>query len=168
MRIILIGFMGSGKTVVGRRLSKKLNLQFIDIDEEIEKKSNASIENIFEEYGEGYFRELESKLLEKVLKVEDIVISTGGGIVKENVNYELLKKEKDVIFLDANEQTIINNVSYDINKRPLLKNSSNLYETIHNLLVQRYEKYKDVANVHLDVNNKNVEEVVSQILVSTR
>lgn len=168
MRIILVGFMGSGKTVVGKKLSEKLKLKFVDMDEEIERESNSSIESIFEKKGEEHFREKESKLLKALLSKENIVISTGGGIIKEKKNHELLKKEKYVIFLDANEQTIINNVSYDLSKRPLLKNSSNLYETINNLLSQRYKKYNDIANIKVNVNNKNVDEVVSQILVYTR
>lgn len=168
MRIILVGFMGSGKTVVGKKLSKKLKLKFIDMDEEIEKENNSSIESIFEKRGEEYFREKESNLLKELLSKENIVISTGGGIIKEKKNYELLKKEKCVIFLDANEQTIINNVSHDLNKRPLLKNSSNLHETINNLLSQRYKKYNNIAKIKVNVNNKNVDEVVSQILVYTR
>ncbi|MGX4598833.1 shikimate kinase [Faecalimicrobium sp. JNUCC 81] len=168
MRIILVGFMGSGKTVVGKKLSKKLKLKFVDMDEEIERESNSSIEDIFEESGEEYFREKESNLLKRLLNKENIVISTGGGIIKEKKNCELLKKEKCVIFLDANEQTIINNVSYDLNKRPLLKNSFNLYETINKLLSQRYKKYNNISKIKINVNNKNVDEVVSQILVYTR
>ncbi|WP_042271949.1 shikimate kinase [[Clostridium] dakarense] len=168
MRIILVGFMGSGKTVVGKKLSKKLKLKFVDMDEEIEIKSNSSVEKIFEEKGEEYFREKESNLLKELLSKENVVISTGGGIIKENKNCELLKKEKCVIFLDANEQTIINNVSYDLNKRPLLKDSYNLHETINNLLSQRYKRYNKIAKIKVNVNNKNVDEVVSQILVYTR
>ena len=83
MKIILIGFMGVGKTVIGKKLAKKLNIRWVDIDEEIEKREQKSIENIFEVYGEGYFRILENNLLKELVNQDNIVISTGGGILKK-------------------------------------------------------------------------------------
>ncbi|MEG1141523.1 MAG: shikimate kinase [Clostridia bacterium] len=168
MKIILVGFMGAGKTSVGKKLSKKLKLEFIDMDEEIEKQNNSSVEAIFEKYGENYFRELESILLKELLHKKDIIISTGGGIIKRNENCKLLKNEKTVIFLDANEKTIIKNISHDLNKRPLLKGEDNLYDKVSSLLSDRYEKYNTISNIKVNVNNKNTDEVVSQLLVYTR
>lgn len=171
MKIILIGFMGVGKTVVGKKLAKQLNIKWIDIDEEIEKKELKSIENIFEVYGEEYFRNLENDLLKELINQDDIVISTGGGILKTEENCRILKNEENVIFLDANVDTIIKNISSnkeEINRRPLLKNSLNLYKTIDNLLGERYETYRNVSNFNIDTNGKNIDEVVSQILVYNR
>lgn len=171
MKIILIGFMGVGKTVIGKKLAKKLNIRWVDIDEEIEKREQKSIENIFEVYGEGYFRGLENNLLKELVNQDNIVISTGGGILKKEENYSILKNEENVVFLDANVDTIIKNLSLnkdEINRRPLLKNSINLYKTIENLLYERYEKYISVSNFKIDTNDKNIDEVVSQILVYNR
>lgn len=171
MKIILIGFMGVGKTVIGKKLAKKLNIRWVDIDEEIEKREQKSIENIFEVYGEGYFRGLENDLLKELVNQDNIVISTGGGILKKEENYSILKSEENVVFLDANVDTIIKNLSSnkdEINRRPLLKNSINLYKTIENLLYERYEKYISVSNFKIDTNDKNIDEVVSQILVYNR
>lgn len=171
MKIILIGFMGVGKTVIGKKLAKKLNIRWVDIDEEIEKREQKSIENIFEVYGEGYFRILENNLLKELVNQDNIVISTGGGILKKEENYSILKNEKNVVFLDANVDTIIKNLSSnkdEINRRPLLKTSINLYKTIENLLYERYEKYISVSNFKIDTNDKNIDEVVSQILVYNR
>ncbi len=171
MKIILIGFMGVGKTVIGKKLAKKLNIRWVDIDEEIEKREQKSIENIFEVYGEGYFRGLENNLLKELVNQDNIVISTGGGILKKEENYSILKNEENVVFLDANVDTIIKNLSLnkdEINRRPLLKNSINLYKTIENLLYERYEKYISVSNFKIDTNDKNIGEVVSQILVYNR
>lgn len=171
MKIILIGFMGVGKTVIGKNLAKKLNIRWVDIDEEIEKKEQKSIENIFEVYGEGYFRILENNLLKELVNQDNIVISTGGGILKEEENYNILKNEENVVFLDANVDSIIKNLSSnkdEINRRPLLKNSINLYKTIESLLYERYEKYISVSNFKIDTNDKNIDEVVSQILVYNR
>lgn len=171
MKIILIGFMGVGKTVIGKKIAKKLNIGLVDIDEEIEKREQKSIENIFEVYGEGYFRTLENNLLKELVNQDNIVISTGGGILKKEENYSILKNEENVVFLDANVDTIIKNLSSnkdEINRRPLLKTSINLYKTIENLLYERYEKYISVSNFKIDTNDKNIDEVVSQILVYNR
>lgn len=165
MRMVLIGFMGVGKTTVGKKIAEKLNINFVDMDSEIEKKEGQTISKIFEEQGEEYFRRIETKTLKELLKKENIVISTGGGIVTIEENINILKKEKNIIFLDANTETIIQHLSNEIDKRPLLKNSSNLYKTISELLDKRSQKYNDVCKLKIDVNEKNVDEVVSQILV---
>ena len=91
MRVILIGFMGVGKTSVGKKLAKKLNFDFIDTDYEIEILANKTIPDIFEQDGEEHFRKLESTILEKFIKKEDVVISTGGGIITTKENYNILK-----------------------------------------------------------------------------
>jgi len=166
MRIILIGFMGVGKTTIGKIIAKKLKLNFVDMDNYIEKTEGKSISKIFEEYGEQQFRELESESLKDLIKSDNIVISTGGGIVNTKENSEILKKEKIVIFLDANTQTILNNLSKEIDKRPLLSNSNNVENTISNLLNERYEKYNSICDIKININEKNIEEVVSQILVN--
>lgn len=166
MRIILIGFMGVGKTTIGKIIAKKLKLNFVDMDNYIEKREGKSISKIFEEYGEQHFRELESESLKDLIKSDNIVISTGGGIVTTKENSDILKKEKIVIFLDANTQTILNNLYKEIDKRPLLSNSKNVEYTISNLLNQRYEKYNSICDIKIDINEKNIEEVVSQILVN--
>ena len=166
MRIILIGFMGVGKTTIGKIIAKKLKLNFVDMDNYIEKREGKSISKIFEEYGEQRFRELESESLKDLIKSDNIVISTGGGIVTTKENSDILKKEKIVIFLDANTQTILNNLYKEIDKRPLLSNSNNVEYTISNLLNERYEKYNSICDIKIDINEKNIEEVVSQILVN--
>ena len=168
MKIILIGLMGAGKTTIGKELSNKLNLRFIDMDDEIEKQSKMSIVDIFEKYGENRFREIESKLLEKIALEDDIIISTGGGIIKVDDNRKLLKKQDNVVFLNGSIDTLVKNVSNDIYKRPLLKDSTDLDIKIEELLKERYEKYKESSNIIIDINNKNINEVVSQILVYIR
>ena len=160
--------MGAEKTTIGKELSNKLNLRFIDMDDEIEKQSKMSIVDIFEKYGENRFREIESKLLEKIALEDDIIISTGGGIIKVDDNRKLLKKQDNVVFLNGSIDTLVKNVSNDIYKRPLLKDSTDLYIKIEELLKERYEKYKESSNIIIDINNKNINEVVSQILVYIR
>lgn len=161
MRIILIGFMGVGKTSVGRLLSKKLEFDFIDMDLEIEKSQKLSISEIFNIYSESYFRNLEKNLLKDLLKKDNLVISTGGGVVASKENIEILKGEENVIFLDAREETIIKNVSNDSNKRPLLE--KDLESSIHKLLKYRYENYIKCCNYIVNVDFKNIEDIVKII-----
>ncbi|MCR8745201.1 shikimate kinase [Romboutsia lituseburensis] len=168
MKLILIGFMGTGKTVIGKKISNKSNIKFVDMDNEIEKRENMTITKIFEINGEQYFRILETKVLKDLLKENNIIISTGGGIVTTDENLDILKKEKNVVFLDGNVETIKRNVSRELDKRPLLKNSSNIYDTIEKLLNQRYDKYNSTCDIKIDINDKNIQEVVSEILVSIR
>ena len=165
MRVILIGFMGVGKTSVGKKLARRLNFDFIDTDYEIEILVGKTIPDIFEQYGEKYFRKLEKSVLEKFTKNEDVVISTGGGIITTKENYNILKNEEKVIFLDASVETIIRHLHNERNKRPLLKESENLNKKIEELLSTRYEKYREVSDILIDINGKNIDEVISQILV---
>lgn len=168
MNIIIIGFMGVGKSVVGRLLARRLNMNFIDMDDEIEKRQGCSITEVFNIYGQDYFRKVERQLLEELSKKENYIISTGGGIVTKEENRKILSNQKIVVFLDANVKTILRNVSNEIEKRPLLKTSKNLQKSINELLNKRYYYYKECSNINIDVNDKNIDEVVSQILVYIR
>ena len=168
MRIILIGFMGVGKTSVGKELAKRLEVDFMDTDCEIEKIVNKDIPEIFRNYGEKYFRELETKVLKDLIQHNDIIISTGGGIITSEENREILKNEEKIIFLDASTEIIIEHLSKEVNKRPLLKDSENLHKRIDELMSMRYNKYKEVCDISIDVNGKNIDEVISQILVYIR
>nr|WP_317359620.1 shikimate kinase [uncultured Tyzzerella sp.] len=144
--IVLIGFMGCGKTTVGKELAKNLNFYFVDIDYMIQKDQNKSIEKIFEVFGEEYFRKLEKNMCYKVSNFKNYVISTGGGVVKEEQNIINLKKSGVIVYLKATPQKIYENLKYD-NKRPLLKNKDK-FKAICDLLEQReylYEKYADMV-----------------------
>jgi shikimate kinase len=165
MKIFIIGFMGAGKSVVAKKLAQRLNMNFVDMDEEIENNLKMNISDIFKLYGENYFRIKEAKLLKELSKKDNIIISTGGGIVSQSENCKLLKMQKNVVFLDANVNTIIKNTSNQIDKRPLLRDSLNIEKTIKTLLNKRYDNYKKCSSINIDVNNKNIEEVVDQILV---
>lgn len=168
MRVVIIGFMGSGKSVVGRKLAKELKMEYVDMDTKIEEIEKRSITDIFKEDGEVYFRNLETKLLKDLTTEDNIIISTGGGIVSKNENIDILKNEQNVILLDASVSTIKKNVSNEINKRPLLKESKDVEQTIKTLLLGRIDKYNKAYNIKINVDNKNIDEVVSEILVYIR
>lgn len=164
-KIILIGFMGCGKTTIGKQLAKKFNFDFIDTDEEIEKKYNTTISDIFRIYGEDDFRKKEVSLLDELLKKDNIIISTGGGIIESIEAIDMLIKEKAVIWLDANVLTIVNRLKLELDNRPKLKNKKDFELSVKRLLDTRYEKYKKSSRIRIDVNDKNIDEVISDILV---
>ncbi|MEF9992509.1 MAG: shikimate kinase [Peptostreptococcaceae bacterium] len=168
MNIIIIGFMGVGKSVVGDKLARILNMQFIDMDTEIEKREKCTIPEIFKNKGQDYFRDAEKKLIKELVEKDNFVVSTGGGIVTQSENCKILKEQKHVVFLDADVNTIIEHVCNEMEKRPLLKESKNLQEKVNELMIERYSDYKESSNIMIDVNNKNINEVVSQILVYIR
>ncbi|MCI7812647.1 MAG: shikimate kinase [Lachnospiraceae bacterium] len=161
--IILIGFMGSGKTSVGHHLSEALSLPFLDTDEEIEKNSQMKITDIFSQYGERYFRNLETETLEKLSEDQDRkVISVGGGLPVEKVNQPYLKEMGSVIFLEAKEDTLVTRLQGDTT-RPMLK-GADLRERIRTLMAQRQEAYDKVADFHIQTDEKTFEEIIEEIV----
>lgn len=156
MNIYLIGLPGSGKTTVGRELAKKLNYNFVDLDEEIEKEALMFVDEIFSFYGEKSFRIFETDALSK-LNVENTVISLGGGIVLNRKNKQFLKGL--VIFIN----TPINILEERLTKnpRPVLKSL-----TVTDLYLDRIKKYHDFAHVIVnDYNdiNLNIEEIIRKV-----
>jgi shikimate kinase len=162
MRLILIGPMASGKSTIGRRLSKKLNLDFIDIDEEVEKSSGVSISWIFDVEGEKKFRERESKELIKCLKADNFVVATGGGVILNEENRNSLKKGT-VIYLEVSIQTQLERTLND-KKRPLLIESNNKEQTLIELKKIRDPLYKECANITIKEGKNSHNEVVDEII----
>ena len=140
--IILIGFMASGKTTIGKLLSEKLCMDFIDTDYYIEDKEKISIKYIFENYGEDYFRKVESNTLKYLIDKKNIVISTGGGIINSRENIDLLKKIGTIIFLDTPQIEIKKRLENSTN-RPL--NKSNKF--VEALYKKRYDSYFYSADI---------------------
>lgn len=160
--IILIGFMGSGKTSVGRRLADRISFQFIDTDEEIEKEQKVSISRIFEEKGESYFRDLETECIQNGLAdVTHAVISTGGGLPMRDENAAILKELGLVVYLNATKESIIRRVKGDTN-RPILA-GEDLEMKVERLLLDRKEKYEKAAHVVIQTDQKNFVEIINEI-----
>lgn len=149
MSIILIGFMGAGKSTIGKHLSIKMGLPFIDLDEEIVKKYNKSIPQIFEKYGEQYFREIEHTTLKDLIN-RNIIIATGGGIIENPNNLDLFSQNKFNIWIDANIQTMYNRIVGDSN-RPNANNKT--FEEIKKLYNCRFSRYNEIA--YIKVNSEN-------------
>ncbi len=162
MRLILIGPMASGKSTIGEKLSKRLNLDFIDIDEEIEKSAGVSISWIFDVEGEKKFRERESKELTSSLKADNLVIATGGGVVLSEENRNKLKKGT-VIYLETSIQTQLERTLND-KKRPLLIESENKEHTLIELKRIRNPLFKECANITIKEGKNSHNEVVDEII----
>jgi shikimate kinase len=139
--IVLVGMMGVGKTTIGRRVAAKLNRQFLDSDEEIEKAAQMSIPEIFEQRGESEFRAGETRVIARVLKENDIVLATGGGAFVNSETRALVKDGAVSVWLKANADILFERVSRRSN-RPLLK-TANPRATLEKLIEERYPIYAE-------------------------
>ena len=170
VNIILIGFMGCGKSTFGKWLSDKQQMDFVDTDELIERLEGMTVNDIFKEKGEKYFRELETLTIKKLLGEVDseiainksTVISVGGGLPVKEENRELLKKLGKVVFLDTSIDVLLKRLKGD-NKRPLLK-GSDLRGRIEGLMAERYDIYEDAADIILNTDNKTLYQIYEELL----
>ena len=159
--IFIVGLMGSGKTSVGKVLSKKIQRPFFDIDKEIIKRENLNISQIFDKYGENYFRELEYKTLSKLKDNINSIISTGGGIVLQKENIDIMTENGTIVFLDIDVETQMSRIKNKKN-RPLL-NSANLKDDLKKMKDDRDKIYKSISNYVIDVSNETKYKVIDKI-----
>jgi shikimate kinase len=163
--LYIIGFMGTGKSRISRRVAKKLNLQFFDVDDEIEKAEGRPIKDIFADQGESYFRQLERDYIESGHPPTGCIIACGGGLPCREGMMELLKKKGIVLCLHASVDTILDRTSRNDN-RPLL-NVENPKERIENLLDERTPYYAQ-AHASILTDHRSIPEVVDSALRSYR
>ncbi len=162
MNIVLTGFMGSGKTVIGKELARKLKRKYVDTDELIEKKSGLKIHRIFASSGEPYFRQLEQETIAEVTKEDNLVIAIGGGAVLKDENMKNLEKNGIIINLKVKPEVALARVQKDSVVRPLLQTTDPLAR-IKELLKHR-ESYYARCNFVLDVSELSVEESAEKII----
>ena len=146
--ICIMGLMGSGKSIIGKDLSKYLNLQFYDTDKEIELKTKKSIREIFEENGESYFRDIEEKICIKLLTNDNCVISLGGGSIINKKIRKAIKDNSYSIYLQVKLKNLLKRIKSS-NKRPLLNSMLSKKEILENLYKDRqkfYEKANFIVN----------------------
>jgi shikimate kinase len=159
--IILVGFMGAGKTAIGKRLALRLNLKFVDIDEEIEKIVKMPIPLIFKRHGLIRFRSEEELMLAKICRMPNQVVATGGGAVLKEKNRRVLRAGGKVIWLKAAPEQIVLRVGQG-KGRPLLKRG-NIKEIVERLLTERQALYQEVAHFTVDTDNKSIEQIVEEL-----
>lgn len=162
MNIILCGFMGCGKSTVGKAIANKINYNFIDSDEYIEHQENMSISEIFEKFGEDYFRNKETATISNISKLDHCVVSLGGGAVLNKENANIIKTSGKLFFLNISAQEVYNRLKDDTS-RPLLQTDDKL-SSISSLLTKRLPIYNEVADVRIDVDGKTVDELSEEIL----
>jgi shikimate kinase len=165
-KIILLGYMGCGKSTIAKLLAISTSISYLDLDEIIEKQENLSVKNIFSEKGEIYFRKLEHLLLEKLIQNPDsFVLSLGGGTPCYSNNHEFLKSEGVIsIYLNASVATLYERLLDSNDQRPLIanKNPEEFKEFIAKNLFDR-SFYYNHANHKLNVDGKSVQEILSEI-----
>lgn len=159
--VVLTGFMGSGKSSVGRKLAESIGCEFIDLDAQIVKVAGKSINEIFAEDGEGAFRNLESRCLKKALDGGLAVVSGGGGVVVSESNRQLMRSQGYVINLFASLPIILERLA-GATDRPLYS-GEDAANRVLKLMEERKQFYAD-ANIRIDTDNKSVEDVVAEIL----
>lgn len=164
--IILIGFMGTGKTAIGKRLAQTMGKQFIDTDKEIEKVTGMTISQIFNRHGEIRFRSEEKLAVKKACSRSNAVIATGGGAVIDDDNIKMMKSCGRILCLTARPEVIQARIKRKDN-RPLLQRDKSL-ERINDLLTDRKVYYKKCAEGFFDTSDDEHEQVVEHIITFLR
>ncbi|MDP6917093.1 MAG: shikimate kinase AroK [SAR86 cluster bacterium] len=163
MRIFIVGPMASGKSTLGKKLAQALSIDFVDTDREIEKKAGAEISWIFEVEGEEGFRERERKVLKKSINKDDVVISTGGGIVTVKENRALMIDKGKVVYLKTPLEIQLKRTEKD-KKRPLLA-KGNKKQILETLKKERDPKYEEIADITIDQDGqKNRTTIINEII----
>lgn len=166
MNIVLIGFRGTGKTTIGRKIAQRLGKEFIDADEYLEQKERSTIKDIFAEGGEKLFREIEVQIIEELSLLDNRVIATGGGAILREENIRKLKKNGIVIYLDADVDTIYKRIHEDTQtqqRRPSLTNRGK-HEEIEYLLAYRRPLYDRVADFVINTANLSQNDAANRII----
>jgi len=161
--IALIGFMGTGKTAVGKVLAEKLGRSFVELDSLIEQKAGKSIPDIFQQDGEIAFRELEMRVTEEVANKKKAVIACGGGIVLNKINIDRLRENAIIVYLTASPGVILKRVANEEGQRPLLE-VANPTLTIRELLGFRKPFYERAADIIINTSKLDINSVAEQII----
>ena len=160
--IILIGFMGTGKSAISRRLNKLTHMKEVDTDAMIVEREGMSISDIFAQKGEEAFRNKETELLRELKNEKNLIISCGGGMALRDENAAIMKEVGTVVWLKAKPETILIRVRHD-ESRPLLRGNKNV-EFIRNLLKQRLPKYEAASHFSVWTDNRTIQSISEEIL----
>ena len=162
INIMLIGFMGTGKSTIARKIKETLNIEQIEMDALIAKGAGMSIPDIFEKYGETYFRDLETEMLRKFQDAKPVVVSCGGGAVLRDENIEIMKGQGKIVLLTATPETVFERVRYSTD-RPVLNGNMDV-EYIKELMEKRRARYEMAADIVITTDGKTADEICQEIL----
>lgn len=160
--IFLIGFMGTGKSTISRALHKALNWKEVDMDDLIEQEQQMKITDIFAQYGEEYFRDLETACLTKLAEADASIISCGGGAVLRSENVDIMKKSGTIVLLTATPETVYERVKHSTN-RPILNGNMNI-EYISQLMEKRRCAYETACEVAAITDGKTPYTIAKEII----
>jgi len=161
--IVLIGFMGAGKTSVGRTIPQKLSGSFLATEQEIERLNGIPVHEIFRRYGEVRFRSEERLLASKLLARQHMVIATGGGMVQYPDNVELLRQNGILVWLRVTPEMVLRRVGRRTADRPLLRGKLNV-EDISKLLEEREQMYTQIADLVVENENRSLDELAREVI----
>ncbi len=159
--IVLIGFMGTGKTTVANALKQRFGMEIIEMDQIIAEREGMTIPEIFEKHGEGYFRDAETDLLIELQERKNVIISCGGGTPLREKNVAEMKKNGRVVLLTATPETVWYRVK-DSHDRPLIEQNKNV-GFIEEMMEQRRPKYEAAADIIIDTDQKSASEICEEI-----
>ena len=166
MNLVLIGYRGSGKSTVGRKLAEYLKLKFVDIDDLIEERQGVSISDLVNSHGWGHFRKLERSTIVEISKGDRLVIAPGGGAVLDTDNVNALKKNGLILWLKADKRTLLKRLNQDPGtgtRRPTLTGKGTS-EELKEVMSLREPIYEQVSEIEIDTSTLDVETVVENIL----
>lgn len=163
MNIVLIGYRGTGKSVVGALLSARLKMPCIGMDEEIVKRAGMSIPEIVEKYGWPKFRDMESKEVRELARLDNIIIDPGGGVIERPENIEALQTNSRIFWLKASVDTIVSRIE-EGTERPALTSGKTFTEEVAEVLERRTPKYKSAAQYEINTDELTPEQVADRII----
>lgn len=162
--IFLIGFMGSGKSTIARLIQKELEMNLVEMDARIVEEQGMSINDIFAQYGEDHFRDIESQLILTIGDEGNTIVSCGGGVVVRPQNVSYMKNSGKIVYLKATPETIFERVKHSTD-RPILNGNMNV-EYIAGLMEKRRPMYEGAADITIITDGKSKEEICKEIILS--
>jgi len=166
MNIVLIGYRGSGKSTVGRRLAARLRMRFVDVDDLIEERQGVPISDIVKSHGWGHFRKLERSTIEEISKEDQLIIAPGGGAVLDTDNVKALRNKGFILWLKADKQTLLKRLNQDpgTNRRRPTLTGKGTSEELKEVMSLREPIYEQVSEIQIDTSMIDVETVVENVL----
>lgn len=163
MNIVLIGYRGTGKSVVGSILAHRLGMKYVGMDAEIVKRADMSIPDIVAKYGWPKFRDMESEMARELSELDNVIIDTGGGIIERPENIEALRNNAVIFWLKASVDVIVTRITGGT-ERPALTEGKTFTEEVAEVLERRIPKYQDAARHEIDTDHLTPEHVADRII----